>query len=785
MIEFPIGDLQSPICKSKMLFRNESKSFLQSKSKIERPRMRCIVLHNFLALLAVVALASLCNGSNKILGNAGIFNNRRDVPESFSAQVAPIEFVDVITTGDVNVTEVHLEDQARERFGGPCRFAVRYPVDIDVFASGTWEWIDPDKWLWRLNVVSPGAKSLSLGFTAYQMPAGGKLFVYSTDGSKVLGPYTERDTASHKQLWTPLIYSDNVVVELDVPADALENLKLTLGAINHGYRDVKPSIEKSFGESGRCNVNVACPEGDSWADQIRSVALYHVTRADGTVFGTGALMNDTAQDNKPYFLTAFHCLDEYDDDYLADPNGVAASMVVYWNFQAGTCNPDYSSPDVPKVIADNATTRSTLIISEAGTITDLNVKLNITHSFDADLDVFLIAPDGTQVELFTDVGGPGDNFTNIILDDDATTAVDLGKAPFRGAYSPEGRLSNLNGKSITGTWTLVIIDDEAGFSGTLNSWSLINLPASQAQTGAFFRAGYQPSDFCLVELDETPPPLSNVYFAGWERTNSAPSSGVAIHHPEGDIKKISFENQPLVITSFFEILVPGDGTHLRVIDWDVGTTEPGSSGCPLFNEDKRIVGQLHGGDAACFNNESDWFGRFFYSWTGGSSPPTRLSDWLDPLGTGQTTLDGKNPAPAANEYLSSDVPKIIADNATTSSALVIWQAGTIADLNVRLNIKHSNDADLEVFLIAPDGTQVELFANVGGYGDNFSNTILDDEAATAINLGKAPFKGSYSPKNNLSIFDGKSITGTWTLVITDAKVGGAGTLDSWSLIVEN
>lgn len=747
--------------------------------------MRYRALHNPFVFLSIIIAASLCNGSSKMLGNAGVFHNRQEVPESFLVQVASIQCVDVITTGDVNVAEVRLEDQARERFGGPYRFAVRYSVDIDVFTSGTWERMEPNRWLWRFNVVSPGAKSLSLGFTAYQMPPGGKLFIYSADGGKVLGPYTERNNASHKQLWTPLIYSDSVVVELDIPPDALENLKLTLGAINHGYRDVRLSIEKSFGESGGCNVNVACPEGDNWADQIRSVALYHVTRPDGTVLCTGTLMNNTAQDNKPYFLTAFHCFDEYDDDFLDDPNSIAASMVVYWNFQAGSCNPDYSSPDVHKVIADDATTTSNLIISETGTITDLNVKLNITHSFDADLDVFLVAPDGTQVELFTDVGGPGHNFTNIILDDDAITAVDLGKAPFNGAYSPEGRLSVLNGKSITGTWTLVIIDDKAGFSGTLNSWSLVNLPVSQTQTGAFFRAAYQRSDFCLVELDEMPPPDANVYFAGWDHKSSAPSSGVAIHHPEADIKKISIENQPLAITSFYDILVPGDGTHLRVIDWDVGTTEPGSSGCPLFNEDKRVVGQLHGGDAACFNNESDWFGRFFSSWTGGSSPSTRLSDWLDPLGTGQTTLDGKNPSPAANEYPSADVPKTITDNATTSSTLVISQAGTIADLNVKLNITHSNDADLEVFLIAPDGTQLELFANVGGDGDNFSNTILDDEAATTINLGKAPFKGSYSPKNNLSIFDGKSITGTWTLVITDVKVGGTGTLDSWSLIVEN
>ena len=88
--------------------------------------------------------------------------------------------------------------------------------------------------------------------------------------------------------------------------------------------------------------------------------------------------------------------------------------------------------------------------------------------------------------------------------------------------------------------------------------------------------------------------------------------------------------------------VPGDGTHVRITDWDLGTTEPGSSGSPLFDQNHRIIGQLHGGYAACGNDDSDWYGRFFTSWTGGGSPTNRLSDWLDPISTGQPALDGRN-----------------------------------------------------------------------------------------------------------------------------------------------
>jgi hypothetical protein len=75
-----------------------------------------------------------------------------------------------------------------------------------------------------------------------------------------------------------------------------------------------------------------------------------------------------------------------------------------------------------------------------------------------------------------------------------------------------------------------------------------------------------------------------------------------------------------------------------VADWDLGTTEGGSSGSPLFDQDGYVVGELHGGDAACGNDRPDWYGRFSYAWDEGSTDDSRLSVWLDPLGTGQTTL---------------------------------------------------------------------------------------------------------------------------------------------------
>ena len=90
-------------------------------------------------------------------------------------------------------------------------------------------------------------------------------------------------------------------------------------------------------------------------------------------------------------------------------------------------------------------------------------------------------------------------------------------------------------------------------------------------------------------------------------------------------------------------------SHWRVADWEDGTTEPGSSGSPLFDADHRIVGQLHGGEASCSYNVNDYYGKFSTSWNNG------LSGWLDPNNTGTLVLDGIDaidiPDPALS-YLS-------------------------------------------------------------------------------------------------------------------------------------
>ncbi|KAF9120888.1 hypothetical protein BGW39_011003 [Mortierella sp. 14UC] len=121
---------------------------------------------------------------------------------------------------------------------------------------------------------------------------------------------------------------------------------------------------------------------------------------------------------------------------------------------------------------------------------------------------------------------------------------------------------------------------------------------------------------------------------------------VGIHHPSGDSKKISFfYNGSLPKACWSECQQQQRGEekmfHWQIPRWDQGTTEPGSSGSPLFDADKRIVGQLHGGSASCWNrNGYDVYGAIHASFLTPPKIKNRLATYLDPEGTGVKFLDG-------------------------------------------------------------------------------------------------------------------------------------------------
>ena len=137
-----------------------------------------------------------------------------------------------------------------------------------------------------------------------------------------------------------------------------------------------------------------------------------------------------------------------------------------------SCTGEENTDPLPIGPDGGTVTNSIIDMTTDDIIYGLSVTVNIDHTYDGDLDIFIVAPDGTRVELTTDNGGTGEGYIDTVFDDDAETPITEGEAPFTGSYRPEGSLADFNGMSTLGEWTLEITDDAGGDSGTLNSWSL-------------------------------------------------------------------------------------------------------------------------------------------------------------------------------------------------------------------------------------------------------------------------------------------------------------------------
>lgn len=178
-----------------------------------------------------------------------------------------------------------------------------------------------------------------------------------------------------------------------------------------------------------------------------------------------------------------------------------------------------------------------------------------------------------------------------------------------------------------------------------------NEPAEMSLTGATLvahggNAGATGSDFFLVLLNKDVPSSYHPYFNGWSReTDPVSPSGVCIHHPQGDIKKISTYTSPVVPARWAgnPALCFWRVTWVGTADGH-GTTEGGSSGSPLFDNSGRIIGTLTGGDSSCDSarlNLPDYYGMFSWHWDkNGTDSASVLKYWLDPDNTNVMSLKG-------------------------------------------------------------------------------------------------------------------------------------------------
>ncbi len=236
---------------------------------------------------------------------------------SLSAQAAPR-----IEMPAVDVAAVLAAD-ALKPGPQPYRFAVPVAISVSPASAGEWQQLADGTAVWRLVVHSAGAASLNFGFTRFALPMGASLSVSAADGRDRHGPYTA-DHHGSGQLWTPVVRSDEALIELRVPQSARGQVDLALGSVNHGFRGFGAK-DAYAPKSGSCNIDVVCSDGDDWRREIRSVARFTI---GGALLCTGQLMNNSAQDFTPYFLTANHCV---------TTAAQAPTTAFYWNYQASRC----------------------------------------------------------------------------------------------------------------------------------------------------------------------------------------------------------------------------------------------------------------------------------------------------------------------------------------------------------------------------------------------------------------------------------------------------------------
>ncbi len=199
--------------------------------------------------------------------------------------------------------------------------------------------------------------------------------------------------------------------------------------------------------------------------------------------------------------------------------------------------------------------------------------------------------------------------------------------------------------------------------------SSLNGYADQTLSGAILKARSDSLDFALVQLAVSPPAEFRPYFAGWNRSATIPASTFALHHPKGDVKKLCKDNNPPTIGSYNTDFK--SNSFWNIGKWEIGTTETGSSGCGLFNQNNLVVGSLTGGTATCTEPTNDLFSMLNKQWDYYKTSDMQLKAWLDPAGTGASEITGLNPfdiSVSCSQFTNAEVgEKFILQNVSNQS----------------------------------------------------------------------------------------------------------------------
>ncbi len=463
-------------------------------------------------------------------------------------------------------------------------------------------------------------------------------------------------------------------------------------------------------------------------------------------------------------------------------------------------------------------------------IAGVTVTVNITDPTNGlgdlgDLELGLFSPNGTLVYLYYKPGDKNKNFTNVTFSDQGAESIEVANGPYtNGTYQGYNPMALLNGGPAAGTYQFAILNYSSINIGEFVSWSITvdtTAPKLEFQTGA---AMDQDAD-AAGDLNPLTTPFIGLA-PGDAYVVPTPQTSVPFTFNKTNILNPPFNQNtlPLIMPGPYvtSTSVPGgtgsdnlvlDGTNSSL---DVTFNTPIQAASVTPGQVLSImgpVGPIAGAQTSLTYPSDDTVqtintaSTFTGTLTNNSAVVTGLSS-IAGLVVGQPITGTGIPASATIVSIDSSTEVTLSEPATASGFETLTALGylpstttipsfdgtfTIAHISVSLNIAFTDDADLTAILIAPDGTQVPLFAGVGGTGGNFVNTTFDDSGETSITTGKAPFTGTYRPTGQLSTLDGKTvdiknpadpaewIAGVWTLEIINNSTGTKGTLENWAL----
>lgn len=301
--------------------------------------------------------------------------------------------IPILTTKPIDFIKLNEEDKQDELNNVPPRFGYKHLVNIDIEKDGIWTTLPNGDKLWQLEIHCPSAKSINFTFDKFWLPENSVLYVYNKSKTHIIGGFTDKNNKSINRneprgFATGLVYGEIVIIEYYQQRGKEISPVISINGIVHGYRHINTFWETKstddFGESGSCQIDINCSDGDNWQDEKKGVAMVVVS---GDRYCTGSLINNTCNDGTLYFLTADHCTGGWANDPKNDAvnNPNADDWSFYWNYESPECNssttnePPIYATSGATVIANNGSTDFALLKLDESPL-DLQMPLGVVFN---------------------------------------------------------------------------------------------------------------------------------------------------------------------------------------------------------------------------------------------------------------------------------------------------------------------------------------------------------------------------------------------------------------------